>query len=317
MTDYGFKKIFGNEEVMSAFLNDLLEPESPIAHVTFIDKDELGMTKYERGVIYDLRCTCADGSEVIVEMQNRMQLNFSDRIVYYLSRSISAQVKKGNDDWNFHLTPVYGIFFINFHLRGFTPQAIRTIGFKVNETGEVFNDKMKAYTLELTDYRKRKESDCKTPMDYWLYNIANMGTMTTAIPFQSKRPIFKKIGKISELANMTSQEIDKYDRSLDSYRTHLSVMENERKEGREEGEAKGREEGFAEGEAKGRAEGLAEGEAKGRAEGRAEGEAKGRAEGLVEASFAIADKMLANGMPIDAVAEMTGLSVEELKNRRL
>lgn len=235
LTDFGFKKIFGNEDVMIAFLNDLLEPKSPIAHVLFLDKDELGLTKYERGVIYDLRCTCDDGSEVIVEMQNKGQLNFSDRIIYYLSRSISSQAERGNTEWDYKLTPVYGVFFINFHLQGFKPQSIRTIQMKVSETGEVFNENLKAFTLELPDYRKKQESDCKTHMDYWLYNLANMETMTTPMPFQAQRPIFSKVGNISELVNMTEQEREIYNISLDSYRTNLSVMRNERAEGRAEG----------------------------------------------------------------------------------
>ena len=29
LTDYGFKRVFGDEEVMKAFLTDLLQPKSP------------------------------------------------------------------------------------------------------------------------------------------------------------------------------------------------------------------------------------------------------------------------------------------------
>lgn len=61
--------------------------------------------------------------------------------------------------------------------------------------------------------------------------------MTTAIPFQAERPIFAKVGNISELVNMTDQEREMYNISLDSYRTNLSVMKNERAEGRAEGRA--------------------------------------------------------------------------------
>lgn len=243
LTDFGFKKIFGNEDVMIAFLNDLLEPKSPIVHVTFIDKDELGQTKYERGVIYDLRCKCDDNSQVIVEMQNRAQLNFSDRILYYLSRSISSQVEIGNVEWDYKLTPVYGIFFLNFNLQGFKPQSIRTIQLKVNETGEIFNENVKAFTLELTNYRKKNVADCKNFIDYWMFNLANMETMTTEMPFQKERPIFEKVGTISQIVNMSAEELAIYNVSLDTYRTNLSAMKNERKEGREEGRKEGRKEG--------------------------------------------------------------------------
>ena len=39
LTDFGFKRIFGDEEIMMDFLNDLIEPQSPIVAITFIDKD--------------------------------------------------------------------------------------------------------------------------------------------------------------------------------------------------------------------------------------------------------------------------------------
>lgn len=40
MTDYGFKRIFGDKVIMKAFLTDLLQPESPIVGFTFMDKEE-------------------------------------------------------------------------------------------------------------------------------------------------------------------------------------------------------------------------------------------------------------------------------------
>ena len=65
---------------------------------------------------------------------------------------------------------------------------------------------------------------------------------------------------------------------------------------------------FAEGRAEGRAEGIAEGRAEGIAEGRVEGRAEGRAEGFME----VAKKMLDKGMSAEVVADMTGLSLDEI-----
>lgn len=56
LTDFGFKKIFGNEDIMCDFLNDIVEPESPIVKVTFIDKEMPPETKYERGIISESEC---------------------------------------------------------------------------------------------------------------------------------------------------------------------------------------------------------------------------------------------------------------------
>ena len=67
---------------MRAFLTDLLEPESPITTITFLDKEPQPQNKLERGVIYDLRCMTEDGGEFIVEMQNSPQEYFADRILF-------------------------------------------------------------------------------------------------------------------------------------------------------------------------------------------------------------------------------------------
>ena len=158
---------------------------------------------------------------------------------------------------------------------------------KVEDTLEVFSDKLKIFTLELPDYRKMREEDCKTQIDYWLYNIANLETMTTNIPFQQQQPVFEKVGNIAELVRMTPDELRLYNISIDTYRTNLSIMRNERAEGR--------------------AEGLAEGMARGRAEERAKAESE---------KMDIARQLLSTGMPSGQVALITKLSldtVNELK----
>ena len=151
---------------------------------------------------------------------------------------------------------------------------------KVEETGELFSDRLKVFTLELPNYRKMKEEDCKTRIDYWLYNITNLETMTTNIPFQQQQPAFKKVGNIAELVRMTPEELKQYNISIDSYRTNLSVMKNER------------------------------------AEGIAEGRAEGRAEGIQKRNNEIAIQLLAIGMPIEQISMVTGLSTSEIQALR-
>ena len=234
LTDYGFKKVFGEKDIMIAFLTDLLNPASPIEDVIFLDKEMEADGEDMRSVIYDLRCKTQDGGEFIVEMQNKGQTHFSNRILYYLSHAISEQGEKGTS-WNFDLHPVYGVFFLNFHMKGLKPQAIRTIQLKVNETGELFSEKLKAFTLELVDFKDKPEAYPKSQIEYWLYNLVNMESMTEALPFQTQQPIFSKMGGISELSHMDSEERRKYFNSLNKYRTNLSVMQNEHDEGFTEG----------------------------------------------------------------------------------
>ena len=253
LTDFGFKRIFGDEEIMMDFLNDLIEPKSPITSIEFIDKDAVATNKYERGVIYDLRCKTADGNEIIVEMQKGEQQYFADRILYYLSRSIAPQGYKGKQlkdleaekkqfvSWDFNLKPVYGVFFLNFELSGYEPCPLRKIQFTINGTDKVFCDKVRAYTIELPDYRDYKESDCKTHLDYWNYIMTHMETMNTQLPFLNEKPIFNKVASIASMAAMHSDELQLYMDSVDAYRTTMAAFAFSEMKGEERGIAIGEE----------------------------------------------------------------------------
>ncbi|MDR1874427.1 MAG: hypothetical protein LBQ90_05350, partial [Synergistaceae bacterium] len=64
---------------------------------------------------------------------------------------------------------------------------------------------------------------------------------------------------------------------------------------------------------RGRAEGEAEGEARGKAEGEALGEARGKAEGAHLKALETARLMLERNMDIDVIADLTGLSEDEVR----
>jgi len=276
LSDFGFKRIFGDKEIMIAFLMDLLQPKSPIEDVIFLDKEMSPEHEIFKGVIYDLRCKTKDGEEFIVEMQNKFQENFPDRILYYLSRSISSQGIKGDNLWNYRIEPVYGIFFLNFHLRGFEPMPIRTIQFKVEETNQLFSDKVRAYILEFPEFRNKSEDYPKNRIEYWLYNLVNMETMSRPLPFQAQQPVFGKVEDIARMAHLTEEERIKYNVSIDMIRTHLCVMRNERKEGL------------------------------------AEGMMIGEKRGEKKKAILIAQNMKKKGLPIDVIIECTNLSKEDI-----
>ena len=64
----------------------------------------------------------------------------------------------------------------------------------------------------------------------------------------------------------------------------------------------------------GRAEGLAEGHAAGLSEGRSEGEAIGLEKGAAQKQREIAKNFKHAGIPVDVIAENTGLTAEEIEN---
>ena len=129
-TDFGFKFLFGREvekELLIDFLNDLLVGEHVITDIRFLNNEQPPEVKTERGLIYDIYCVTDTGERIIVEMQNREQPYFKDRALFYLSRAITQQAKRGV--WNFQLDAVYGVFFMNFVMDKDMPSKIRTTSF--------------------------------------------------------------------------------------------------------------------------------------------------------------------------------------------
>ena len=84
-TDWGFKRLFGQEfskDLLINFLNDLFEGEFQIKDVTFKDKEQPGDTNDLRGCIFDIYCVTDDDKHFIVEMQNRWVPFFVNRFIY-------------------------------------------------------------------------------------------------------------------------------------------------------------------------------------------------------------------------------------------
>ena len=129
-TDFGFKFLFGREvekELLIDFLNDLLVGEHVITDIRFLNNEQPPEVKTERGLIYDIYCVTDTGERIIVEMQNREQPYFKDRALFYLSRAITQQAKRGV--WNFQLDAVYGVFFMNFVMDKDMPLKSERISF--------------------------------------------------------------------------------------------------------------------------------------------------------------------------------------------
>ncbi len=246
MTDFGFKTIFGNPDVMRGFLNALIQedyPDKVISNVNIVGNDAPGESDEDRGVVFDIHCTTDDNEEFVVEMQRRKQVFFNNRIIYYLGRSFSRQDDSLDKEvWQFQTHKLLGVFLMDFYDKTMT-KGVRHCVIKDFKEDIIDNDLLQYWKIQLPTYRNKKESDCVTPLDYWLYNIANMKDMNTALPFADKEPLFKQMQRVASYAQMSREDQDKYWHSYDQYVTTMSAFANERMEGREEGWEEGRMEG--------------------------------------------------------------------------
>ena len=115
-TDFGFKKIFGEQAskpLLLDFLNALLPNTNKIVDLTFKNNEQLGQTDLDRKAIYDIYCENEKGEKFIVEMQKTHHLYFKERMVYYSTFPIQKQAEKGLQ-WKFDVKAVYCIGILDF-----------------------------------------------------------------------------------------------------------------------------------------------------------------------------------------------------------
>ena len=141
---------------------------------------------------------------------------------------------------------------------------------------DVGSKKVCAYTIELPSVKGRKPEECTTNIERWIYNLYNMRTTTTKLPFDDLQPIFKEVASVAELSNMSSDDYNQYMDVIDYYRTTRAAYEMDRKESY--------------------AKGLAKGEAK----------------GAKEATLKNAKAMKEENIPVTTIAKITGLSLDEI-----
>ena len=243
--DRGFKILFGQEsskELLIELINDLLEGEHHVEDLSYMDKEDPGETTDGRGIVFDLLCKDKDGTTFIVELQNARQTYFYERALYYLCRMIASQGKKG-ESWEFELVPVYGIFLLNFR-SGKTDKVRTDLVIADRETGKQKSRNFREIFIEFPLFNKT-ESECETPLDYWLYNLKHMEQLEH-LSFKGQKALFARLEELARIANMNKKERAEYEAALKIYRDNENVVTTARREGKEEGREEGRKEGLLE-----------------------------------------------------------------------
>ncbi len=245
-TDFGFKKIFGEEAskpILIDFLNALLPQANQIIDLNFKNTDQLGQKDSDRKAIYDIYCENENGEKFIVELQKAKQNYFKERTIYYSTFPIREQAEKG--EWNYNLKAVYCIGILDFTFDDYEDEpakseVVHTIKLK-NQIGKVFYDKLTYIYLEMPNF-KQKEEELKTRLDQWLYFIKHLEDFQT-IPAIFKDEVFTHAFEKAELAKFDQLQLDSYENSLKIYRDLKSVIDTAYDEGKTEGKTEGKIEG--------------------------------------------------------------------------
>jgi predicted transposase/invertase (TIGR01784 family) len=236
-TDFGFKKIFGEEAskpLLIDFLNALLPQTDKIVDLTFKNNEQLGQTDLDRKAIYDIYCENEKGEKFIVELQKAKQNYFKERTIYYSTFPIREQAEKG--EWNYNLKAVYCIGILDFTFDDYETEpekseVVHTIKLK-NQNGKTFYDKLTFIYLEMPNF-KQSETQLESRLDKWLYFIKHLEDFQT-IPTIIADEVFSQAFEKAELAKFGQVELANYENSLKIYRDLRGVIDTAFDEGKVE-----------------------------------------------------------------------------------
>ena len=146
--DICFKELMQNPKVRKGMVAAILgkdpdEIESTVLMPTILQQeyadDKLG--------ILDARVKLVDGEQIDVEMQNAFFAFWPNRVLFYLGKMYTSQLKEGEGYEN--LKQCVHVSILNFIHFPDDNICFRAISFCEEGTGKIYTDKMKIYVLEL------------------------------------------------------------------------------------------------------------------------------------------------------------------------
>lgn len=279
-TDFAFKKLFGtemNKDLLISFLNALLQGREVVLDVNYLNTEHLGTQEYDRRAVFDVYCKNDKGEVFLVEMQKGEQQFFKDRSIYYSTFAIREQAPRG--EWNYELKGVYTIGILNFCFdKEREGNYYHEMKLMDTATKEVFYDKLVFIYLEMPKFTKQ-ENELESLFDKWLYVIRNLAALMER-PRVLQEKVFAHLFEAAEIAKFSRVERYEYEESLKAYRDWFSVMATAELRGEERGKEKGLKEGLE----------------------------KGR----IEERLRNARGLKARGVDAEIIAQVTGLSVDDI-----
>jgi predicted transposase/invertase (TIGR01784 family) len=243
-TDFGFKKIFGEEAskpLLLDFLNSLLPSSNKIKNLSFKNTERLGQTEADRKSLFDIYCESENGEKFIVELQKAKQNFFKERTVYYSTFPIREQAEKG--EWNYSLKAVFCIGILDFTFDDYESEpekseVVHTIKLK-NQNGNIFYEKLTYIYLEMPNFSKA-EKDLSTRLDKWLFFIKHLEDFQSIPIIFKDEMIFNQAFEKAELAKFGNAEWESYESSLKEYRDIKGYIDSAFDDGKMEGKIEGK-----------------------------------------------------------------------------
>jgi predicted transposase/invertase (TIGR01784 family) len=280
--DVAFKKLFSQKALLKDFLNAVLRLEEgcKIVELNFISQEELPPFKTGRRNIFDIKCKDQEGKYYVVEMQNKPEESFLNRVQCYASHAFVSQALRGATHEG--LVPVILLVISKENLFDDDIECISYHRTLESQTKKQLLFALSYVFIELPKFTKSAE-DLKNEEDDWLYFFAHWQD-TKEPPESITDSLVLEAYKVIEQFNWTPEEYDAY------FRARLAsdaedIMLTKRFE---EGLEKGREEKEA-------------------------AVKKAKEEAQQEKEREIAKSMFLKGIDVNTISEITKLSKQEIE----
>lgn len=246
-----------------------------LSDLIFLNSKQHGLAISDKNSTFDMLCKAADtGEEFIVEVQNRGQASYMDRMLSYATFPIRRQMAERReqllrqaeerdrqlasdgkaaplDRMDYTLKPVYVISILNFALKHENDGALEEglvsrYSIREDASGELMTDALHFVFLELGRLKAGfgEEAKCRTRLEQFAYAWRYMHLLD-AVPEGFEDPLVLNLMQASEYANLPIEKQRQIEKTmtteLDIIAQNTWANNQAREEGREEGEKAGME----------------------------------------------------------------------------
>ena len=255
MMDLMAKKIFSDTEITAEFIRDILE--LPVESVKILDGTQIHVTTSKILPNFttqvDVLAELNDKTQVVIEIQVAMQVDFIKRLWLYICEQVSQNLdeyKKDGIDTHYlsrELIPVYAVAITEENYFE-DDRAIHNFSLRDSETKEELKVRVKGIEekrnlvqiafLELKKYKPEMNAS---------YNKVRWMELFGNKPFTHQPGnIIRKADRILDVKEWNKEDkamFDEYIRAWDGWNAHLAYVKEAQEQAKEQGIEQGREEG--------------------------------------------------------------------------
>lgn len=279
--DIAFKKIFGveeNKDLLISLINSIVSQEDQVADVTLLNPYNPKSFRQDKLSILDIKAKSVDGKMFNIEIQINDDADYDKRALYYWAKLYTEQLKAA-DDYS-SLSKAIGIHILHFTSIPKTEKYHNIFRITEKDTGILYFKDLELHTIELKKFAKDFKEELndivakvKNKLDMWAaFLTRNDLLQADALPQKLNDVHLKKAINVLDVMHFSPEERDAYEDHLKWLRMEASTLKKIEEKGR----------------------------------------AEGKLEGAMERNLEIARNLLKEGMSMELIKKITGLSEKEI-----